>query len=207
MLKRASVAVLSSSYSPWWSSRDHTIVTSSPRGLSRVDTMPSNQGQSLGIPFLTVNDLGRGTDRSQSWSLHWDFNYWEREALFSWGCWAVKTEAWEILAATKNEGTTLKSPDETEWERKLVDNMGEWLHRAAGSKDGERLSKQETQGVHQDCFSLDLSALDPYFCALLLSTFGMCLISWQASQGFLLLYSPASPRGFVSKASNMSSHH
>ena len=177
MLKRASVTVLPSSYSPWWSSRDHTIVTPSPRGLSRVDAMPSNQGRSQGIPFLTVNDLGRGTDWSQSWSLHWDFNYWEREALFSWSCWAVKTEAWEILATTKNEGTTLENPDETEWERKLVDNMGEWLQRAAGSKDGERLSKQETQGVCQDCFSLDSSALDPYLCALLLSTFGMCLIS------------------------------
>ena len=32
-------------------------------------------------------------------------------------------------------------------------------------------------------------------------------MEWQASQGFLLLYSPASPRGFVSKAPNMSSHH
>ena len=45
-----------------------------------------------------------------------------------------------------------------------------------GQRMGGRLSKQETQ-VHQDCFSLDSSALGPYLCALLLSTFGMCLIS------------------------------
>ena len=72
------MAVLPSSRSPWWSSRDRTFATPSPRGLGKVDTVPSNQGQSQGILSLGVSDLGRGTDQSQSQSLHWGFNYWER---------------------------------------------------------------------------------------------------------------------------------
>lgn len=84
-LKWTSVIGLLSFHPFWLSSRDHSFATPSPRGLGKVDSIPSDQGQSQGIPSMGMNDLGVDTDQSQSHqsqSLDLCFNSWEREALF-----------------------------------------------------------------------------------------------------------------------------
>lgn len=84
-----SAVVLPSFHSPPLSSRDHSFATPRLRGLGKVDTIPSIQGPSQGIPSTGMNDLWTGTDQSQphqSQSLNLSCNYGEREAVF-WPRW------------------------------------------------------------------------------------------------------------------------
>lgn len=79
-----SEVVLPSFHAPHLSSRDHSFAAPRPRGLGKVDTIPSIQGQSQGIPSTGMNDLRTGTDQRQphqSQSLNVSCNYGGRACL------------------------------------------------------------------------------------------------------------------------------
>lgn len=136
-LKWTSVIVLPSFHAFLLSSRDHSFATPSPRGLGKVDSIPSNQGQSQGIPSMGMNAVGIDTDQSQSHqsqSLELCFNSCERDALF-W----LRSLSWESMGLPS---TCPKMKGTQRAERELNNLFPR--HWVAASKDREQIRKQET---------------------------------------------------------------